>query len=174
MTITIEDVKAAVHDMSAKLHDGQRHDLVGFSIRGASYPWIEVHDGVIHWIIMERGVESQYRRTTEDLREALHWVALDATFSLALTWEMEQRDRWPADRDTRIGWNAKQVELLRLLDPQWAEQFRASIPTQCPGVRLEDVDAHPLTQPAVKATGAEKSFLARKLRKLRDKLREPY
>lgn len=27
---------------------------------------------------------------------------------------------------------------------QWAEQFRIGIPVQCPGVRLEDVDAYPL------------------------------
>lgn len=145
MTITIGDVRAAVHDMSAKLYDGRRYDLVGFSIQGASHPYIEVHDGVIHWVVMERGVESQQRTTTEDLNEALHWVALDATNSLAMQWELEQRDRWPADRDTRIGWLAKQVELLHRLDAQWAEQFRAGIPARCPGVRLRDIDTHPLT-----------------------------
>ncbi|MFJ8387717.1 hypothetical protein ACIQ9Q_24960 [Streptomyces sp. NPDC094438] len=93
----------------------------------------------------------------------------------AARWEMDQRGRWPDGRDTRIGWNAKQVELLRLLDAQWAEQFRASIPVQCPGVHLEDVDAHPLTDgAAVEAAVAQDPFLARHLRKLRDKLREPH
>ncbi|MFC0843893.1 Imm63 family immunity protein [Streptomyces noboritoensis] len=173
MTIMIGDVQAAVHAMSAKLYDGHVHDLVGFSIRGASHPYIEVHDGVIHMVVMERGVESQQRTTTEDLDEALHWIALYATSTLAIRWELDQRDRWPADRDSRIGWNAKQVELLRRLDARWAEEFRAGIPAQCPGVRLEDVDAHPLTYTA-EARDAEESLLARYWRKLRTKLREPY
>ncbi|WP_189273943.1 Imm63 family immunity protein [Kitasatospora griseola] len=82
--------------------------------------------------------------TTADLDELLHWIALGATGSMAQQWELQQRDRFPADRDTRIGWLAKQVELLRRLNTEWAEQFRAHIPVQCPGVRLEDVDAHPL------------------------------
>ena len=64
---------------------------------------------------------------------------------MALRWELEQRGRFSADRDTRIGWLAKQIELLRRPDAQWAEQFRTGIPAQCPGVRLEDVDTHPLT-----------------------------
>ncbi len=173
MTIMVGDVKAAVHAMSAKLYDGRIYDLVGFSIRGASHPYIEVHDGVIHMVVMERGVESQQRTTTEDLNEALHRIALYATSSLTIRWELDQRDRWPADRDSRIGWNAKQVELLRLIDARWAEEFRARIPVQCPGVRLEDVDAHPLTH-AAKGHDAEKSLLARYWRKLRTKLREPY
>lgn len=144
MTIKIEAVRAAVHDMSAELDGGHRYDLVGFGIRDAACPYVEVHDGVIHWIVRERGEEVSHR-TTKDLGEALRWIALDTTFSLSLHWEQEQRGRWPADRDTRIGRLAKQVELLRRLDVQWAEQFRAGIPVQCPGVRLEDVDAHPLT-----------------------------
>ncbi|WP_172384723.1 Imm63 family immunity protein [Streptomyces sp. MNP-20] len=172
MTITIEDVRTAVHEMSAKLYDGRRYDLVGFTIRDGSYPWIEVHDGVIHWTLMERGVRYG-PTTTEDLHEAMHWVALDATRSMAMRWELGQRDRWPEDRDTRIGWNAKQVALLRLLDDQWAEEYRADIPARCPGVRLEDVDAHPLAAWVAIKT-ADESFLARQWRTLRDKLREPY
>jgi hypothetical protein len=143
MTMTLEDVQAAVHDMSAKLHDGHTYDLVAFSPRDAASPYIEVHDGTIHWIVRERGQELQHRTTT-DLHEALHWIALDATLSLAMRWELEQRHRFPEERDTRIGRLAKQVELLRRLDAQWAEQCRAGIPERCPGVRLEDVDAHPL------------------------------
>ncbi|MEW2530276.1 Imm63 family immunity protein [Streptomyces sp. NPDC047071] len=172
MTITIEDVRTAMHEMSAKLYGGRTYDLVGFTIRDGSYPWIEVHDGVIHWTLMERGVRCG-PTTTEDLHEAMHWVALDATGSMAMRWELGQRDRWPEDRDTRIGWNAKQVALLRLLDDQWAEEFRADIPVRFPGVRLQDVDAHPLAEWAAVKT-ADESFLARRWRTLRDKLREPY
>lgn len=128
--------------MAARL-DGTRRDLVAFSVRDAACPFVEVHDGILHWVVMERGQELEHR-TTGNLDELLHWVALDATSSMAQDWELEQRDRFPAGRDTRIGWLAKQVDLLRRLDPQWAEQFRADIPTRCPGVRLEDVDAHPL------------------------------
>ncbi|KUL35415.1 hypothetical protein ADL22_27315 [Streptomyces sp. NRRL F-4489] len=144
MTIMVGDVQAAVYEMSAKLYGGRRYDLVAFGRRDAAVPYIEVRDGIIHWIVRERGQELQHR-TTADLTEALYWIALDATCSLSMRWELEQRHRFPEGRDTRIGWLAKQVELLRRLDSQWAEQFRAGIPTKCPGVRLEDVDAHPLS-----------------------------
>ncbi|MEV4429503.1 Imm63 family immunity protein [Streptomyces sp. NPDC049602] len=93
--------------------------------------------------MVERGQELQ-RRTTGNLDELLHWVALDATFSMALRWELGQRGSFPTGRDTRIAWLAKQIELLRRLDTEWAEQFRAGIPTPYRGVRLEDVDTHPL------------------------------
>lgn len=121
-------------------------ELIAFSNRDAAYPFVEVHDGILHWVVVERGQEL-LRRTTGDLDEFLRWVALDATFSMALQWERGQRSRFPEDRDTRIGWLAKQVELLGRLDTEWAERFRAGIPAQCPGVRLEDVDAHPLDDP---------------------------
>jgi hypothetical protein len=147
MTITLEDVQAAVGEMAAKLDVATGSELVAFSRRDGACPYITVHDGTLHWIVEERGQELQHR-TTGDLDELLHWVALSATFDLALRWERGQRDRLPADRDTRIGWLAKQVELLRRLDAEWAEQFRAGIPAQCPGVLLEDVDAHPLGHPA--------------------------
>lgn len=143
MTITFEHVQVAVSAMAAQL-DGNEH-VVFF--RQDSYPYIRVHDGILHWIVEERGKELQHR-TTGDLNELLHWVALDATRSMAVNWEIGQRDRFPAGRDTRIGWLAKQLELLRRLDTDWAEQFRAGIPALCPGVRLEDVDAHPLSNPA--------------------------
>ncbi|MBC3844649.1 hypothetical protein GXW82_44085 [Streptacidiphilus sp. 4-A2] len=151
MTIMLEDVQAAVDDMAAKLDVATRNGLVAFSRRDAACPYIEVHDGTLHWIVEERGKELQHR-TTGDLDELLHWVAPHATFSMALRWE--QRDRFPADRDTRIGWLAKQIELLRRLNTEWAEQFRVGIPAQCPGVRLEDVDAHPLSHPAPPARSA--------------------
>jgi hypothetical protein len=144
MTIMMEDVKAAVRDLVAKLDGGDRHEVIAFSPQDFARPYVEIHGAMLHWVVVERGRELE-RRTTSDLNELLHWVALDATRSMAGSWELGQRWRFPAGRDTRIGWLAKQIELLRRLDAQWAEQLRAGIPTQCPGVRLEDVDAHPLT-----------------------------
>ncbi|MFC8718652.1 Imm63 family immunity protein [Kitasatospora sp. NPDC057198] len=137
-------LQAAVRDMAAKLDGVTTGDLAAFSHQGGAHPYLFVRGGIIHWIAEERG-QVLHHRATSDLDEALHWVALDATRSMAMRWELWQRDRFPADRDSRIGWLAKQVELLRRLDAQWAEQFRAGIPAQCPGIRLEDVDAHPLT-----------------------------
>jgi hypothetical protein len=144
VTITLRDVQAAVGDMAAKLDGVSRNDLVAFSPQDAACPFIEVRGGILHWVVAERGQEL-HRRTTGNLNELLYWVALDTTFSMALRWELGQRGRFPAGRDTRIGWLAKQIELLRRLNTEWAEQFRAGIPAQCPGVRLEDVDAHPLS-----------------------------
>ena len=144
MTITLGDVRTAVSAMAGRL-DGNDH--VAFCRQDAAYPYVEVHDGVIHWIVEERGKELQHR-TTADLNELLHWVPLDPPSPRAQQWERGQRDRFPAGRDRRIGWTAKQIELLRGLDTEWAEQFREGIPTRFRGVRLEDVDAHPLSHPA--------------------------
>ncbi|WP_459647501.1 Imm63 family immunity protein [Kitasatospora sp. Ki12] len=146
MTITMKRLQAAVRSMAAKLDGVTTGDLAAFSHQDGAHPYLFVQDGVIHWVVEERGQVLQHR-STGDLDEALHWVALNATRSMATRWELGQRHRFPEGRDSRIGWLAKQVDLLRRLDPAWAERFRAGIPVQCPGVRLEDVDAHPLTWP---------------------------
>ncbi|MFJ5231485.1 Imm63 family immunity protein [Kitasatospora sp. NPDC088391] len=130
--------------MAAKLDGVTAGDLAAFSRQDCAHPYLFVRGGIIHWIAEERGQVLEHR-TTSALDEALHWVALDATHSMAMRWELWQRGRFPADQDSRIGWLAKQVELLGRLDARWAEQFRAGIPAPCPGVRLEDVDTHPLT-----------------------------
>ncbi|MFI8770396.1 Imm63 family immunity protein [Streptomyces sp. NPDC053792] len=136
-------MQTAIGGMAARLDGVSRNDLVALSPQDAAGHFIDVRDGILHWVVVERGQELQ-RRTTGNLDELLHWVALDATFSMALRWELGQRASFSTGRDTRIAWLAKQIELLRRLDTEWAEQFRAGIPTPCRGVRLEDVDTHPL------------------------------
>ncbi|MFJ4188181.1 Imm63 family immunity protein [Kitasatospora sp. NPDC089509] len=140
----MKELQAAVRHMAAGLDGVTANDLVAFDPQDGARPYLGVQDGIIHWVVEERG-QLLHHQSTDDLDEALHWVALKATRSMAARWELRQRDRFPADRDTRIGRLAKQVDLLRRLDARWAEQFRTGIPTQCPGVRLEDVAAHPLT-----------------------------
>ncbi|MEE6264244.1 Imm63 family immunity protein [Streptomyces noursei] len=80
--------------MAAKLYGDRTRDLIAFSRRDAALPSVEVHDGIIHWIVRERGRELQHR-TTADLDEALHWIALDATSASSIRWELEQRHRFP-------------------------------------------------------------------------------
>ncbi|WP_426405241.1 Imm63 family immunity protein [Streptomyces sp. R-07] len=113
-------MQTAIGDMAARLDGVSRNDLVALSPQDAAGPFIDVRDGILHWVVVERGQELQ-RRTTGNLDELLHWVALDATFSMALRWELGQRGSFPTGRDTRIAWLAKQIELLRRLDTEWAE-----------------------------------------------------
>ncbi|MFD7729407.1 Imm63 family immunity protein [Kitasatospora phosalacinea] len=145
MTITLEDVRAAVGRMAARLAAAGAggHELVAFDFREGAHPFVEVRDGALHWVVVDRGRELQ-RRTTTDLDELLYWIAVDATGPAARRWERQRRDRFPAGRDVRIGRLAKQLDLLRGLDAGWAARFRAGVPAECPGVTPADVDAHPL------------------------------
>ncbi|AJC60521.1 hemagglutinin/hemolysin-related protein [Streptomyces sp. 769] len=117
-------------------------DVVGDGPRDAGYPHAEVHDGVVHWVVLERNKEVE-RRTTGDLDEFLYWAALHTTRDAAARWELDHRGLLPGCSDTRVGWLARQVQLLGMVRSEWADRFRAQIPQQCPGVRLEDVDAYP-------------------------------
>ncbi|MFF4529674.1 Imm63 family immunity protein [Streptomyces sp. NPDC001407] len=142
MTISLEGVYAAVHSMLSGIEELDGADVVGNGPPDAGYPRAEVRDGVVHWVVRERGKEVE-RRTTGDLDEFLYWAALHTTRDAASRWELDHRDLLPGCDDTRVGWLARQVRLLRLVRPEWADRFRAQIPQQCPGVRLEDVDAYP-------------------------------
>jgi hypothetical protein len=92
----------------------------GYSEDGAR-PHVEIdRDGLLHYVVVERGQES-CRDTAPDLEVLLWYVFRNATFSMACDFEL--KNRVPL-RDSRRTIFAKQVELLGLVSPEWAERKR--------------------------------------------------
>lgn len=137
----LDRVRAAFEEMGEKL--GSMAGMPAFGAMDGAVPFVAVRDGVLHVVMVERG-EELGRSSTQDLGEFLRWAALDATRTQAMDFELGRRQCFPEGYDSRIGRAARQVQLLGRLNQDWAREFRARIPDEFPGVRLEDVDAHPL------------------------------
>jgi hypothetical protein len=90
--------------------------LPGFSPQDAAVPFVRVTDGVLHWIVVERGEELQHRET-RDVREWLYWVFDAVTWNLASQWELRHRIDYV---ESRLSIFCKQLELLAKLDDSWA------------------------------------------------------
>ena len=82
-------------------------------------PHIEVGDAY-YLVVRERGNELSRKRTT-DPDEILYWIMEGHTS--ALSWDFEVRNRRDGE-DSRRQAFARQVELLAVLSPQWAERQR--------------------------------------------------
>ncbi|MEV7211776.1 hypothetical protein AB0O31_01600 [Kitasatospora cineracea] len=151
MTITVEDVRAGVERIAARLDGVEWRDLVGFAASYELRPYIEVHDGVVHWILGERS-DVLDRRTTRDLDEALYWAAREATGPLS--WRRRaarQRLGTPGSEPgppARVVALAEQTALLRGLDPAWGRRFLTELPAEHPGVPAAEVAACLADRPA--------------------------
>ncbi|UPL49877.1 Imm63 family immunity protein [Hymenobacter sublimis] len=86
-------------------------------------PEVRVDAAGYHFIIVERGQELQHAITL-DLRELLLWIFKGVTFSMAGQYELENRIE---RQDCRILLFAKQVELLKQIDPVFAHQQEARL-----------------------------------------------
>ncbi|PKV82906.1 Imm63 family immunity protein [Streptomyces sp. TLI_146] len=144
MTITEAEISAAHRELARALVG---HDVypVEFGAAGEGHPFVRVEDGVIHRFLMDRGQQHDLGTYT-DLDEFMYVVAEEATSSIARRWELGQRHKWPEGRDSRIGWVAKQLQLLSTLNPVWAQRFRFTVETRFPGLSLADVDEHPVNE----------------------------
>ncbi|WP_438290405.1 Imm63 family immunity protein [Streptomyces sp. HUAS TT7] len=143
MTITKAEIVVAAERIARILYGRQDAELlVGFERRYDSGPWVEVRDGVIHYIVQERGYEHPHN-VYDDLDEFMYVVTEQATSYMGRSWESKHREEPPEDRDPRIGWLAKQIQLMRRVNPAWAERLRASL-AEWPDISLEDIDTHPV------------------------------
>lgn len=86
--------------------------------RGDGTPNIEIDDsGLFHYVISKRGNEYD-RKITNDLNNLLYWVFSNVTFSIATTFELNNRIE---DQDFRRIMFDKQEKLLGILDQNWKE-----------------------------------------------------
>lgn len=97
-------IGAAYNFRTAPQHDGSAH--------------VEYAAGTYSYVITERGVELK-RRTTQSQSDILYWLTSDAVFSIACQFEFNNRI---SNQDTRRLMFAKQLELMSLASPEWAER----------------------------------------------------
>lgn len=118
MAPDLREIEARVRDLAARIGaTGYVLPTFGRSEDGAR-PHIEVDTPRMHYVVIERG-EELTRQTTADVDELLWWVFENVTFSLATDYASRHR---VFGRDFRRGLFAKQVELLAVLSPQWADR----------------------------------------------------
>jgi hypothetical protein len=86
-------------------------------------PHIEVDGRGYHYVVVERGAELS-RKTTTAFNELLYWVFDGITFEMATEYEMKNRN---AKQDFRRILFEKQVELLRTVNPEFAERKKSEI-----------------------------------------------
>jgi hypothetical protein len=83
-------------------------------------PEVQVHYADYHFIIVERGQELQ-RSTTSQLEQVLFWIFEAVTFSMAGEYELAHRIE---GQDFRIVLFSRQIELLELISPDFADRQR--------------------------------------------------
>jgi len=114
---SLNEIKAEVDRLAAQI--GAPADLLptyGYSEDGAR-PHIEADSRGYHYVVVERG-QGISRITTADLDELLFQVFEHVTFALACRYEMRHR---VMDQDSRRLMFHRQIELLAMLSPAWAE-----------------------------------------------------
>ncbi|MGB4812806.1 MAG: Imm63 family immunity protein [Methylophilaceae bacterium] len=115
MSVAIEQLQAKFRDICAaigasyKFNTAPQHD-------GSAH--VEVEFGIYSYVMTERGTELE-RRITESQDETLYWLTSDAVFIIACQFELNNRI---AGQDTRRLMFAKNLALLALVSPAWAER----------------------------------------------------
>jgi hypothetical protein len=117
--VSLDAIETRVGELMARISAERHHVTFGRSHHDGT-PHVEVGDAY-HFVVCERGSELS-RRTTGDLDELLYWVFAAITFSMACAWEVRHRR---AGEDFRRQMFARQVELLAMLSPVWAEREEA-------------------------------------------------
>ncbi|QMU69862.1 Imm63 family immunity protein [Streptacidiphilus sp. P02-A3a] len=144
MTISRTAVQAALAQVTANVPDLASRMP---KIEGPPFDGVTIEfgsEGEVMLVAHERGMDT-VPYSTRNAEELAHQATLRAVWGFALNWEKNNRDRFPEYRDdTRLTRVAKQIEILRRIDPRWAEEFRASVPANYSGLAVDRVDAHPL------------------------------
>ena len=114
--LTLPEIKAEVDQLAAKIDTPENLlPTYGYS-RDFAYPHIEVDSRFYYYVIVERGQELD-RKWAPFLDQLLEWIFVDVTSQMAGTYELTQRVE---SQDFRRIMFARQIELLALLNPDWA------------------------------------------------------
>jgi hypothetical protein len=115
---TLPEIEAEVERLAAKIGaSGYILPTYGRTQDGAR-PHIESDARGYHYVVVERGQELR-RDTTADFDELLYLIFQAVTFSLACSYEAAHR---VPRQDARRLLFARQIQLLAVLSPAWAER----------------------------------------------------
>ncbi|WP_284617978.1 Imm63 family immunity protein [Aquabacterium humicola] len=118
MIESLQQIEARVAALAARI-DAPAAALPTYGrTRDGAHPHIEVHGGAYHYVVVERGIEQEHRRTPA-LDELLFWIFDDVSSQMAFAHELRHRI---AGQDCRRLAFAKKLELMGRLDPAYAER----------------------------------------------------
>lgn len=129
--LTLPEIKAEVDRLAAKI-DAPENLLPTYGTsRDFAYPHIEVDSRFYYYVVVERGQELD-RKWAPFLDQLLEWIFVGVTSQMAGTYELAHRVE---SEDFRRIWFARQIELLTLLNSDWAtreDERHKGILRQCP------------------------------------------
>jgi hypothetical protein len=84
------------------------------------YAHVEYDNGIFYYVVTEKGQELE-RKSAKDKNELLFWLIQRVSLDMALEYEKTHRD---SCEDFRRKYFSKHIELLKLINPKWAEKER--------------------------------------------------
>jgi len=112
---TPNGIHKAVNRLAKKINASENLLPTYGSSADFAHPHIEVNSQGLHWVVIERGMETQ-RKTTNDPHELLYWIFEAVTSEMAMEFELKNRIE---SQDFRRIYFQKQEELLGELDSSW-------------------------------------------------------
>ncbi len=114
--LTLPEIKVEVDHLAAKINSPENLLPTYGTSEDFARPHIGVDSRFYFYVVVERGQELD-RKWAPFLDQLLEWIFADVTFSMAFSYELEHRIESQDGR--RIAF-AKQIELLAMLDSNWA------------------------------------------------------
>jgi hypothetical protein len=81
------------------------------------YAHVEYKDGFFFYVVTEKGMELERRKTCDE-NELLFWLIRSLTSDMASEYEKNNRDN---SEDFRRKYFSKNLEILKAINPKWAE-----------------------------------------------------
>ena len=116
--LTLPEIKAGVDRLASKINAPENLlPTYGYS-EDFARPHIEVDSRFYFYVVVERGQELD-RKWAPFLDQLLEWIFVGVTSQMAGTYELTHRVK---SQDFRRIMFARQIELLALLSPDWANR----------------------------------------------------
>ncbi|MFX1495892.1 MAG: Imm63 family immunity protein [Promethearchaeota archaeon] len=90
---------------------------------GFGTPYIEIDKNGYNYVISERGIEYE-RRRTKDIEKLLYWIFEQIVFIMANEYELENRK---SGEDHRRQLFAKEMELMKKLDMKFTRWYKEKL-----------------------------------------------
>ena len=120
---TLEKIRDKINKLATRINPPSHSLPTYVRTEDGARPHIEVDANGYHYIVVERGQERQHR-TTNSLSKLFYWIFKDATFIMALNYELENRI---PKQDFRRLMFAKQIELMGMIDPNFGTLCKQEI-----------------------------------------------
>jgi hypothetical protein len=120
---TLQDIERDVAALARRI-SASLPDLPTFGIsRDGGYPHVEVHNGLYHYVVVERGKEIE-RRSSDSYDDLLYWIFRTVTHGQASLYELNNRVE---DEDCRRIAFPKQIELMKEIGPEFGRRLENEI-----------------------------------------------